>query len=248
MITMGELTYFLGLQIKQDDKEISICQQQYTRNLLKKYEISDSSSVKTPMVPLNNLGFGLVGKPVNETLYRGQSKRITPNCYKKNLQVPKMYSIPWESWCTAIAYDPSLPEDDSVARPLKEFKIKFTLMNGKKPLTVDYKTFVEFTGLDYNKGTYVSHPSLEAVQAELAKIATDEVLVNWTPMLKMAFPMARRILFTLVIQELEASIGYQPLPIDASPTVLSPSYIADFDLKEDEEDPKEDPADHPSDE
>ncbi|GJT68744.1 retrovirus-related pol polyprotein from transposon TNT 1-94 [Tanacetum coccineum] len=40
---MGELTYFLGLQIKQDDKGISICQEQYTRNLLKKYEISDSS-------------------------------------------------------------------------------------------------------------------------------------------------------------------------------------------------------------
>ncbi|GKG45256.1 hypothetical protein Tco_0495334, partial [Tanacetum coccineum] len=33
----------------------------------------------------------------------------------------------------------------------------------------------------------------------------------------------------------------QPLPADASPTTLLPSYIANFDLKEDEEDP----ADHP---
>ncbi|GJY49800.1 retrovirus-related pol polyprotein from transposon TNT 1-94 [Tanacetum coccineum] len=48
---MTELTYFLGFQIKQDDKGISICQEKYTRDLLKKYEISDSSSVKTPMVP-----------------------------------------------------------------------------------------------------------------------------------------------------------------------------------------------------
>ncbi|GKA85206.1 hypothetical protein Tco_0806860 [Tanacetum coccineum] len=47
---MGELTYFLGLQIKQNDKGILIFQEQYTRNLHKKYEISDSSSVKTPMV------------------------------------------------------------------------------------------------------------------------------------------------------------------------------------------------------
>ncbi|GJS98317.1 retrovirus-related pol polyprotein from transposon TNT 1-94 [Tanacetum coccineum] len=62
---MGELTYFLGLQIKKDDKGISICQEQYTRNLLKKYEISDSSSVRTPMVPLNNLGPNLASKPVN---------------------------------------------------------------------------------------------------------------------------------------------------------------------------------------
>ncbi|GJU42573.1 retrovirus-related pol polyprotein from transposon TNT 1-94 [Tanacetum coccineum] len=63
MSMMGELTYFLGLQIKQDDKVISICQEQYTRNLLKKYEISDSSLVKTPMVPSNNLGPDLAGKP-----------------------------------------------------------------------------------------------------------------------------------------------------------------------------------------
>ncbi|GKC07206.1 retrovirus-related pol polyprotein from transposon TNT 1-94, partial [Tanacetum coccineum] len=68
MSMMGELTYFLGLQIKQNDKGISICQEQYTRNLLKKYKISDSYSVKTPMVPLNNLRPNLAGKPVNKTL------------------------------------------------------------------------------------------------------------------------------------------------------------------------------------
>ncbi|GJU57804.1 hypothetical protein Tco_1235570 [Tanacetum coccineum] len=39
----------------------------------------------------------------------------------------------------------------------------------------------------------------------------------------------------------------QPLPADASPTALSPSYIADSDLEEDKEDPEEDPADHPVD-
>ncbi|GJV49634.1 retrovirus-related pol polyprotein from transposon TNT 1-94 [Tanacetum coccineum] len=71
MSIMGELTYFLRLQIKQDGKGISICQEQYTRNFLKKYKISDSSSMKTPMVPPNNLGPDLAGKPVNETSYRG---------------------------------------------------------------------------------------------------------------------------------------------------------------------------------
>ncbi|GJY07187.1 hypothetical protein Tco_0374241 [Tanacetum coccineum] len=39
----------------------------------------------------------------------------------------------------------------------------------------------------------------------------------------------------------------QPLPADASPTTLSPGYIADSDLEEDEEDPKEDPAYYPAD-
>ncbi|GKG54109.1 hypothetical protein Tco_0557632, partial [Tanacetum coccineum] len=42
-------------------------------------------------------------------------------------------------------------------------------------------------------------------------------------------------------EEQEALMEYQPLPTDASPTTLSPGYIADFDPEEDEEDP----ADHP---
>nr|GEU98975.1 retrovirus-related Pol polyprotein from transposon TNT 1-94 [Tanacetum cinerariifolium] len=62
--------YVLLVQV-YDDKGILICQEQYTKNLLKKYEISNSSLVKTPMVPPNNLGPDLAGKPVNETLYRG---------------------------------------------------------------------------------------------------------------------------------------------------------------------------------
>nr|GEY94074.1 retrovirus-related Pol polyprotein from transposon TNT 1-94 [Tanacetum cinerariifolium] len=39
-------------------------------NLLKKYDISNSILVKTPMVPPTNLGPDLAGKPVNETLHR----------------------------------------------------------------------------------------------------------------------------------------------------------------------------------
>ncbi|GJW71539.1 hypothetical protein Tco_0128456 [Tanacetum coccineum] len=46
---------------------------------------------------------------------------------------------------------------------------------------------------------------------------------------------------------LEAPMEDQPLPVDASPTALSPGYIDDFDLEEDEEDPKEDRVDHPVD-
>ncbi|GJR37488.1 reverse transcriptase domain-containing protein [Tanacetum coccineum] len=145
---MEELTYFLRLQIKQDDKGISIYQEQYTRNLLKKYEISDSSLVKTPMVPPNNLGPDLTV----------QSKRITSNSYEKNPQ------------CMTIAYDPNPPSDETQSCPLKEYLIKFSVMNGKMPFTLDFKTFTTSTGLDYNNGEYVTHPFPEVVKAELAKI------------------------------------------------------------------------------
>ncbi|GKE15924.1 hypothetical protein Tco_1423501, partial [Tanacetum coccineum] len=46
----------------------------------------------------------------------------------------------------------------------------------------------------------------------------------------------------------EIPLENQPLPVDASPTALSPSYVADSDPKEDlEEDYEEDPANYPAD-
>ncbi|GJU94968.1 retrovirus-related pol polyprotein from transposon TNT 1-94 [Tanacetum coccineum] len=171
---------------------------------LSTFLIQNNSSVKTTMVPSNNLRHDLTSKLISD-----QSKRITSHCCEKNLQVPErdhilkgdieLHFIPTEYqlaniftkpldeptftrlkaeefWCTAIAYDPTPPADDSKERPLKEYKIKFTMMNGKNSLTLDFKTFIKATSLDYNQGTYVSHPSPEVVKAEFAKIATDEVL------------------------------------------------------------------------
>nr|GEU64361.1 retrovirus-related Pol polyprotein from transposon TNT 1-94 [Tanacetum cinerariifolium] len=56
-------------KIKQSKRGISINQEKYVKDLLKKYDIN-GSSVKTPMVPPNNLGPDLSGKAVNETQYR----------------------------------------------------------------------------------------------------------------------------------------------------------------------------------
>ncbi|PWA86471.1 copia-type pol polyprotein [Artemisia annua] len=55
----------------QTDKGISISQEKYIMNTLKKYDLSDCASVKTPMVSPNNLGPDLAGKSVNQTMYRG---------------------------------------------------------------------------------------------------------------------------------------------------------------------------------
>ncbi|GJX02545.1 retrovirus-related pol polyprotein from transposon TNT 1-94 [Tanacetum coccineum] len=68
---MGELTYFLGFQIKQDFRGISICQEKYVKDLLKKFDLADSASVKYPMLPPNNLGPDDSGVSVNETVFRG---------------------------------------------------------------------------------------------------------------------------------------------------------------------------------
>ncbi|GJS82293.1 hypothetical protein Tco_0748834 [Tanacetum coccineum] len=52
----------------------------------------------------------------------------------------------------------------------------------------------------------------------------------------------------LVPFDAEAPLEDQPLPVDASPTALSPGYVADSDPDKDpEEDPEEDHADYPAD-
>nr|GEV12916.1 retrovirus-related Pol polyprotein from transposon TNT 1-94 [Tanacetum cinerariifolium] len=110
--------------------------------------------------------------------------------------------IPQGFWCTAITYDPNLLADETKSRPLKEYLIKFSVMNGKKPLTLDFKTFTISTGLDYNNGAYVAHPSPEVGKAELAKIVTNPSYLDKTPILKNSLPMAWRILLTFVIEVL----------------------------------------------
>nr|GEZ52287.1 uncharacterized mitochondrial protein AtMg00810-like [Tanacetum cinerariifolium] len=71
MSMMGELTYFMGYQFKQGFKRISICQEKFVKNLLKKYDLADSALVKCPMLPPNNLGPDESGVFVNKTLFRG---------------------------------------------------------------------------------------------------------------------------------------------------------------------------------
>nr|GEY97187.1 hypothetical protein [Tanacetum cinerariifolium] len=52
----------------------------------------------------------------------------------------------------------------------------------------------------------------------------------------------------LVPSDVEAPLEDKPLPADASPTIVSPGYVADSDPDKDpEEDPEEDHADYPAD-
>ncbi|GJX30780.1 hypothetical protein Tco_0240635 [Tanacetum coccineum] len=106
-----------------------------------------------------------------------------------------------EFWSTSIAYDPNPPTHDSVDRALREFLIKFSVMNDQ-PFTLDFSTFCYSTGLDYKKGKYVAHPTPETVKTTLGKIATNASYLDKTPILKNSFPVAWRILFTFVIQVL----------------------------------------------
>ncbi|GJX31624.1 hypothetical protein Tco_0241479, partial [Tanacetum coccineum] len=90
--------------------------------------------------------------------------------------------------------------DEPEKCPLKEFLIKFSTLNGQRPLTLNFYTFCSSTGLDYNNGKYVAHPAPEVVKKELGKIAINPSYLDKTLVLKNSFLVAWRILFTFVIQ------------------------------------------------
>jgi Reverse transcriptase (RNA-dependent DNA polymerase) len=71
MSMMGELTYFLGLQVKQSEKGIFISQGKYVREMLSKFNLTTCSAMKTPMAPPLKLDKDSAGIPVDVTLYRG---------------------------------------------------------------------------------------------------------------------------------------------------------------------------------
>nr|XP_043619774.1 uncharacterized mitochondrial protein AtMg00810-like [Erigeron canadensis] len=71
MSMMGELNYFLGLQVKQATNGILIKQGKYVKDLLKKFGFNDFSPMKTPMETGDKLGEDKDGKSVDTTTYRG---------------------------------------------------------------------------------------------------------------------------------------------------------------------------------
>ncbi|KAD6796314.1 hypothetical protein E3N88_07210 [Mikania micrantha] len=70
MSAMGELQFFLGLQIKQSTDGIFIHQSKYTKDLLKKFALQNCKPCSNPMSSTTQLDADLKGKVVDETLYR----------------------------------------------------------------------------------------------------------------------------------------------------------------------------------
>ncbi|KAK6153106.1 hypothetical protein DH2020_012745 [Rehmannia glutinosa] len=70
MSMMGELTFFLGLHVKQLKDGTFISQTKYTRDLMKKFGMEEKSSVKIPMNTSVKMDMDADGKPLDQTRYR----------------------------------------------------------------------------------------------------------------------------------------------------------------------------------
>ncbi|GJR13786.1 retrovirus-related pol polyprotein from transposon TNT 1-94 [Tanacetum coccineum] len=71
MSMMGQMSFFLGLQISQSPRGIFINQSKYAYEIVKKYCMLTSDSVNTPMIEKSKLDEDLQGNPIDATLYHG---------------------------------------------------------------------------------------------------------------------------------------------------------------------------------
>jgi len=121
MSMMAELTFFLGLQIKQMENGTFISQSKYCKEVLKKFGMDTAKEASTPMGTSCYLDKDESGIEVNQTMFRGmigsllyltasrpdimqflcvcsfssQSKRITSYCSKKNFKILKRNCMFW---------------------------------------------------------------------------------------------------------------------------------------------------------
>ena len=70
MSMMGELKFFLGLQIRQQKNGTFISQEKYLKDCLKKFGLTDCKTIKTPMPTSGFLDADEKGKPFDQKKYR----------------------------------------------------------------------------------------------------------------------------------------------------------------------------------
>nr|GFA92649.1 hypothetical protein [Tanacetum cinerariifolium] len=70
MSMMGEIKFFLGLQVNQFSNGIFINQSKYILDILKRFGMENCDTLPTPMVEQTKLKLDLVGKPVDHNDYR----------------------------------------------------------------------------------------------------------------------------------------------------------------------------------
>ncbi|CAM8908110.1 unnamed protein product [Rhodiola kirilowii] len=105
---VGELKFFLGLQVVQEEDGIRIHQQKCLREMITKFGMNDSSAMTTPISPNESLGKEKSSPHIDQTLYRWMTGSFL---YISASRPDIMYSVclcarfqddPWETHLKAV--------------------------------------------------------------------------------------------------------------------------------------------------
>ena len=108
MSMLGELTFFLGLQVYQTNKGIFISQTRYIKDMLKIFKMEDSKPISTLMITTCKLSKDDESLEVDHTMYRSMIGSLLyviatrPNVMQAIVFVPRFQSSPKEMHVTVV--------------------------------------------------------------------------------------------------------------------------------------------------
>ncbi|RDX88499.1 hypothetical protein CR513_29897, partial [Mucuna pruriens] len=70
MTDLGKMRFFLGIEVLQKPGGIFVCQQKYANDVLKKFAMSESKPVKSPIVPGSKINRDVDGVIVDDTYFK----------------------------------------------------------------------------------------------------------------------------------------------------------------------------------
>ncbi|KAK1365752.1 hypothetical protein POM88_041313 [Heracleum sosnowskyi] len=158
MSIMGEMSYFVGLQVKQTDEGIFINQSKYTRNFLKKFNMQDSSPANTPMATATKLD-SKEGIEVDVTIYRGM---IGSLLYLTACRPDIMFAT---YLCVRFQSQPREPHLIAVKRI-------FRYLKGTPNLGLWYPRASDFTLIGYSDADFAGLRSRSQSRLQLLKLST----------------------------------------------------------------------------
>ncbi|GKF27623.1 uncharacterized mitochondrial protein-like protein [Tanacetum coccineum] len=118
MSSMGELTFFLSLQVKQKADGIFISQDKYVTDILKKFNFQDIRPASTPMDTEKNLLKDSDGDDVDVHLYRSM---IGSLMYLTSSRPDIMFSV---CACARFQVTPKVSHSHAVKRIFRYLKRK----------------------------------------------------------------------------------------------------------------------------
>ncbi|GJU38400.1 putative ribonuclease H-like domain-containing protein [Tanacetum coccineum] len=154
MSSMGELTFFLGLQVKQKKDRILISQDKFVNEILNKFGFSNVKTAKTPMETQKALLKDADGKDVYEHLYRSM---IGSFMFLTSSRPNIMFAV---CACARLQVNPKVSHLHAVKR-------NFRYLKGQPKLGLWYPKdspfdLVAYTASDYVGQTVVANSTTEA--------------------------------------------------------------------------------------
>ncbi|GJV67289.1 putative ribonuclease H-like domain-containing protein [Tanacetum coccineum] len=141
MSSMGELTFFLGLQVTQKDDGIFISQDKYVTKILKKFGFSDVKTASTPMETHKPVLKDADGEDVDEHLNRSMIRSLM---YLTSSRPNIMFSV-----CACVRY-----QVNPKASHLHAVKRIFRYLKGQPKLSLWYPKDSPFDLVAYTDNDY----------------------------------------------------------------------------------------------